>query len=107
MCSFFYASNEPKSVLARDLGDCRDNLRTPRIIFLIVTRVGLSWLYCIIVTIQLPLSREVFCHEYVKIPRHTSQNAITEGDFFCILAHNCEGTEQLQIIKEWTPKSKI
>lgn len=22
---FFYASNEPKSVLARDLGDCRDN----------------------------------------------------------------------------------
>ena len=23
-CSF-YASNEPKSVLARDLGDCRDN----------------------------------------------------------------------------------
>ncbi len=80
MCSFFYASNEPKSVLARDLGDCRDNLRTPRIIFLIVTRVGLSWLYCIIVTIQLPLSREVFCHEYVKIPRHTSQNAITEGD---------------------------
>ena len=21
----FYASNEPKSVLARDLGDCRDN----------------------------------------------------------------------------------
>ena len=25
-CSF-YASNEPKSVLARDLGDCRDNER--------------------------------------------------------------------------------
>ena len=24
---FFYASNEPKSVLARDLGDCRDNER--------------------------------------------------------------------------------
>ena len=47
MCSFFYASNEPKSVIARDLGDCRDNLRTPRIIFRIVTRVGLSWLYCI------------------------------------------------------------
>ena len=22
---FIYASNEPKSVLARDLGDCRDN----------------------------------------------------------------------------------
>ena len=27
--------------------------------------------------------------------------------FKCILARNCEGTEQLQIIKEWTPKSKI
>ena len=23
---FFFASNEPKSVLARDLGDCRENL---------------------------------------------------------------------------------
>ena len=23
--SFFYANNEPKSALARDLGDCRDN----------------------------------------------------------------------------------
>ena len=48
------------------------------------------------VTIQWPLSREVFWHEYAKIPRHTSQNAITEGDFLCILARNCEGTEQLQ-----------
>ena len=25
MALFIYASNEPKSVLARDLGDCRDN----------------------------------------------------------------------------------
>ena len=33
---FFYASNEPKSVLARDLGDCRDNLRNSRSVFLIV-----------------------------------------------------------------------
>ena len=24
-----YASNEPKSVLARDLGDCRDNGQNP------------------------------------------------------------------------------
>ena len=31
-----YASNEPKSVLARDLGDCRDNLRNLRSVFLIV-----------------------------------------------------------------------
>ena len=29
--------------------------------------------------------REVFCHEYDKIPRHTGQNAITEGDLECIL----------------------
>ena len=35
---------------------------------------------------------------FAKIPRHTSQNAITEGDFKCILARNCEGTKQLQFI---------
>lgn len=34
-----------------------------------------------IVTIQQPLSREVFWHIYAKIPRHTSKNDITEGDF--------------------------
>jgi hypothetical protein len=28
----------------------------------------------------------------------SSQNAITEGDFLCILARNCEGTEQLHKI---------
>ena len=33
---FMYASNESKSVLARDLGDCRDNLRNSRSVFLIV-----------------------------------------------------------------------
>ena len=32
---------------------------------------------------------------FAKIPRHTSQNAITEGDLECILTRNCEGTEQL------------
>ena len=31
-----YASNESKPVLARDLGDCRDNLRNTRSVFLIV-----------------------------------------------------------------------
>ena len=55
--------------------------------------------YCKIVTIQQVVSREVFWHEYAKIPRHTSQNAITEGDFKCILTRNCEGTEQLRKIK--------
>ena len=34
--AFIYAGNEPKSVLARDLGDCRDNLRNSRSVFLIV-----------------------------------------------------------------------
>ena len=34
--TLFYACNEPKSVLARDLGDCRDNLRNSRSVFLIV-----------------------------------------------------------------------
>ena len=33
------------------------------------------------VTIQQPLSHEVSWHEYAQIPRHTSKNAITEGDF--------------------------
>ena len=32
---------------------------------------------------------------FAKIPRHASQNAITEGDFKCILARHCESTEQL------------
>ena len=31
------------------------------------------------------VSREVFCHEYGKIPRHTGQNSITEGDLEWIL----------------------
>ena len=35
---------------------------------------------------------------FAKIPRHTRQNAITEGDLECILTRNCEGTEQLQIL---------
>ena len=35
----YYVGNEPKSVLARDLGDCRDNLRNSRSVFLIVCLV--------------------------------------------------------------------
>ena len=34
-----YASDEPKSVLARDLGDYRDNLRNSQSVFLIVVGV--------------------------------------------------------------------
>ena len=55
-----------------------------------------------IITVHTPLSREVFWHKYAKIPRHTSQNAITEGDFKCILARNCEGTEQLRTNNNYT-----
>ena len=33
------------------------------------------------VAVHTPLSREVFWHEHAKIPRHTSQNPIAEGDF--------------------------
>ena len=31
------------------------------------------------------ISREAFWHVFAKIPRHTRQNAITEGDVECIL----------------------
>ena len=37
---------------------------------------------------------------FAKIPRHTRQNAITEGDLECILTRNCEGTEQFVKNKE-------
>ena len=36
------------------------------------------WKY--FVTVHTPLSREVFWHEYAKIPRHTSQNSIAAGN---------------------------
>ena len=34
----------------------------------------------ILVAVHIPLSREVFWHEYAKIPRHTSQNSIAAGN---------------------------
>ena len=34
----------------------------------------------ILVTVHIPLSREVFWYEYAKIPRHTSQNSIAAGN---------------------------
>ena len=37
---------------------------------------------------------------FAKIPRHTRQNVIAEGDFKCILARNCEGTERLRICEK-------
>ena len=37
---------------------------------------------------------------FAKIPRHISQNAITEGDLEYILTRNCEGTEQLRIYRK-------
>ena len=38
------------------------------------------------VTVHTSLSREVFWHEYAKIPRHTSQNSIAAGNLEWILA---------------------
>ena len=49
----------------------------------------------IFVTVHTPLSREVFWHEYAKIPRIARKNPIAEGDFCWIFARNCEDTEQL------------
>ena len=40
--------------------------------------------------------RKVFWYDYAKILRYTRQNAVTERDFTCILARDCEGTEQLR-----------
>ena len=41
------------------------------------------------VTIQQVVSREAFWHVFCQTP-------ITEVDFKCVLARNCEGTEQLR-----------
>ena len=46
------------------------------------------------VTIQQVVSREAFWHVFCQTP-------ITEVDFKCVLARNCEGTEQLR--KQETP----
>lgn len=40
---------------------------------------------------------------FANIPRHTRQNAITESDLECILARNCESTEQLRSFIQKTP----
>ncbi len=45
------------------------------------------------VTVHTPLSREVFWHEYAKIPRHTSQNSIAAGNLEFWLRY-CERSEQ-------------
>ena len=51
-------------------------------------RTGAAVFLCnrkLLVTVHRVVSREVFCHEYGKIPRHTGQNPITEGDLEWIL----------------------
>ena len=45
------------------------------------------------VTVHTSLSREVFWHEYAKIPRHTSQNSIAAGNLEFWLRY-CERSEQ-------------
>ena len=53
------------------------------------TKMQFSELYCFckknMGNCSQVISREVFCHEYGKFPRHTGLNAITEGDLECIL----------------------
>ncbi len=44
------------------------------------TDTGRPELIGTIVTVHTPLFREVFWHEYAKIPRHTSQNSIAAGN---------------------------
>ena len=44
---------------------------------------------------------------FAKIPRHISQNAITEGDLECILTRNCEGTEQLRKMNKYERSGQI
>ena len=60
--------------------------------------MSLRRLVTIVVTVQTPLSREVFWHEYAKIPRHTRQNSIAKGDFIKFWLRICEGTEQIPIV---------
>ena len=40
----------------------------------------IHYLRGLLVTVHIPLFREVFWHEYAKIPRHTSQNSIAAGN---------------------------
>ena len=40
----------------------------------------IHYLRVLLVTVHTPLFREVFWHEYAKIPRHTSQNSIAAGN---------------------------
>ncbi len=44
------------------------------------TDTGRPELIGTIVIVHTPLFREVFWHEYAKIPRHTSQNSIAAGN---------------------------
>ena len=46
----------------------------------------IHYLRGLLVTVHTPLFREVFWHEYAKIPRHTSQNSIAAGNLERILA---------------------
>ena len=50
-----------------------------------ITIRGDLWIIDIIGNCSQVIFREVFCHVYDKIPRHTGQNPITEGDMEWIL----------------------
>ena len=44
------------------------------------SKAQIHYLRGLLVTVHTPLFREVFWHEYAKIPRHTSQNSIAAGN---------------------------
>ena len=48
----------------------------------------------ILVTVHIPLSREVFWHEYAKIPRHTSQIPLPQAIWNEFWLRYCERSEQ-------------
>ena len=55
----------------------------------------------ICVTVHRLLSRKVFWHVYAKIPGHTGQNAITEGDLEYILIRLLFRRHFPKLSKQW------
>ena len=53
----------------------------------------------LMITVHTPLSREVFWHEYAKIPRHTSQNSIAAGNLEFWLRY-WERSEQKRLMEK-------
>ena len=93
----------PPVILLQSISSCASFLRSGRRKTTVHRQIVLR-LYGIFVTVQNPLFREVFWHEYAKIPRHSRQNAITKGDFIEFWLRICEGTEQIRNISFYISK---